>query len=350
MNAATAGKIIAKYVNKSWPDDRKDLFELLEMAVNRAWSEGKWLGMTREFFVSTQKHADGSNYIIAPPLYPVLLAINVDGRPAAMRSQHFIFHKNGMGDIRNGHGCNWSQDVYDIGEVSTLDDGTLACPEGFMVGVRCLGNPGEDEKVFINGSYIDGTHAYSYRIQDAVRDPQCNACTIEASQIVTDAAIPIDIQKGFNYICNIRFGDVYSIHKTPSRCPVEILAIRPDNSAFVLARMEPGQTKSAYRRYLLPDFLCRPCVHGLFKVRKQPEIHSDTDEIIIDDKEVLISLAMGTYNLLSKQAPDIGAGYISNGVTLLEKQKRETESPEQFPIQMDSTIYADMPWALRDRS
>lgn len=341
MRASTAAKLVSGFVNKTWPDDQEDLFEILELAVNKAWNEGKWLGMTQHIFVKTHRDALGRAYIIAPYSHPILLAINVDGKPTAIRGAHFMFHKNGMGDVKDGDGCRWNQDVYDLGAVPTLDDGSLISKDGFLVGVRAIGVPGEDEKVFINGTHTDNTKVYTF--QNSADIPSSCACEVKPETVETVHGISIDIRKGFHYLCNVRFSEVLSITKTNTRTPIEILAIRPDNTVFVLARMEPNQTESSYRKYVIPDNLCRDYVHGLFKIRKQEPITSHTQEIIIDDKEVLISLCKGIYNLLYKDQLEMGAGFINLGIGTLEKSKREQESPDQFPIQVDPILSSDIP-------
>ena len=50
MIAEVAGQLVAKFIERSWPSDRADIYEILRLGLNKAWSEGRWLGMSKEFF------------------------------------------------------------------------------------------------------------------------------------------------------------------------------------------------------------------------------------------------------------------------------------------------------------
>ncbi len=115
--------------------------------------------------------------------------------------------------------------------------------------------------------------------------------------------------------------------------------------------MAPNHRFSKYRKYLVPDNLCgRKCLHALFKIGQQEEIISPSDTIMISNDEALISLAKGIHNIYYKEQQEVGANYIIQGISILEKERREEESPDEFPIQVDVMVYSDLPDSLRYNS
>lgn len=334
MRAEIAGKTIAKFISKDWPSNKEEVFEVLTMAINKAWKEGKWFGMTKELFLPVKKNSKGESYIIAPTDYPILLAVNVEGKSDVdLRSKHFMFHKNGDGDIKNRCGCRWATDVFDMGQIPVLDDSRINVNCPIRVGVRSIGIPGPNEKIFIKGKYDQDQQVFTYKNKEL--GDSCE-CLIEEDKIESVNGIELKVSKDFNYISNIKFSEITSIEKTLTRTPVEIIGITPNNSSFLLSRLNPGQTISKYRKYLVPESACG-CgyIHGLFKIANQEDITSDSDEVIIDDKEILICLAKSINFLYYKDQPELGSGYFIQAISLLDKLKREQESPEVFPIQIE---------------
>lgn len=348
MNADYAGKLVAKFIDKQYPNDRDAIFEILRMGVNKAWQEGKWLGMTAEFFVSIKTDYNCQKYFIAPMSHPILLAINGLNQGISIRDKYFMFHRNGYGDIRNRDGCSWSQDVYDIGSVPIIDTDGLDFTAGVNVGVRALGLVGENEFVNINGTYLDGNRVYTY---ESSKFGKSCGCEIKEEFVDVVNGIKLKISNDFNYISNIKFKDITSITKSLTKSPVEIIVIDAFNNGRMVARLEPNQRFSKYRKYLVPDELCgRTSLHALFKIGQQEEIVSPTDTIMISNDEALISLAKGIHNIYYKEQQEVGANYVLQGISILEKEKREEESPDEFPIQVDAYSYSDLPDALRYNS
>jgi len=348
MNADYAGKLVAPFIDKQYPNDRDAIFGILRMGVNKAWQEGKWLGMTAEFYVKVKTDYTGQKYFIAPMSHPILLAINGINQGLSIRSKHFMFHRNGYGDIRNRDGCSWNQDVYDVGATPIIDTDGIDFSLGVMVGVRAIGLVGENEFVNINGAYQDDERIYSY--ENSKFGKSCG-CEIKKEFVDIVNGIKLPITNEFNYISNIKFKDITSITKSLTKSPVEIIVIDAFNNGHRVARMEPNHRFSKYRKYLVPDELCgRDCLHALFKIGQQEEIVSPSDTIMVSNDEALISLAKGIYNIYYKEQQEVGANYVAQGITILEKEKREEESPEEFPIQVDAHSYSDLPDALRYNS
>ena len=348
MNAEYAGKLVAKFIDKQYPADRESIFEILRMGVNKAWQEGKWLGMTTEFYVNIKTDSYGQKYFIAPQSHPILLAINGLSQGISIRDNYFMFHRNGYGDIRNRDGCKWSEDVYDIGTTALINTDHIDFSEGVTVGVRAVGFVGEDEFVNINGTYLDGNQVYTY---ESSQFGKACGCEVKESGIDIVNGIKLKVSNDFNYISNIKFKDITSITKTLTKSPVEIILIDHFNKGHRVARMSPNHRFSKYRKYLVPDNLCgRKCLHALFKIGQQEEIISPTDTIMISNDEALISLAKGIHNIYYKEQQEIGANYIIQGISILEKERREEESPDEFPIQVDIMSYSDLPDSLRYNS
>jgi hypothetical protein len=210
--------------------------------------------------------------------------------------------------------------------------------DGVRIGVRAIGKPGAGEKVYIAGLYDNGTQIVTYKKTDTAK---CCGCTIDTSSIDTVTGAEIEIGEGFTYINNIIFTDITAISKTVTRTPIEIVAIDEGGNGSIISRMNPNQRFSSYRKYLVPTHLCgRSCLHGMFKICKQEKITSDTDNIIISNEEVLIALAKSIHNIYNKEQQEVGASFFLQAISILDKDKREEESPSESPLQVES-IYGD---------
>ena len=337
--------MIAPFVDKRWPDDKLDIYQILRLACNKAWKEGKFLGMTSEMFVPVLTQTDGQKYIIAPSTYPVLLALNTEDLHVPIRNEYFIFHRNGYGDIKNRPGCSWNTDVYDLGEIPVLDKNNII-PSGVRLGVRALGVAGPDEFVNIVGSN-HGIPVYSY--ESASLSNNCCGCTIDPDSIDTINGVRIKIKGNeFTYINNVCFTQIQSITKTATRTPIEVVAITSSGNAYPIATLMPNQRFSKYRKYLVPNHLCgRTSLHGLFKISQQEVIGSESDPLILNSDEAIISLAIGIHNLYYTTNTEKGASYVIQGISDLEKEKREERSPDEFVIQVDGIYTGDIPDAMQ---
>ncbi len=345
MNASVAGELVAKFLDKSWPNDKKAIFKILKLGINKAWQEGKWFGMTAEFSVPVEIDSRGNRFFIAPVSHPILLAINSNGVPTPIRDIYFKFHRNGKGDIKSHKGCNWREYVYDLGTTPILRENNINFCNGVTIGVRAIGPSGPNEKVFIKGKYIDGNKIYTYQNTDYGKD----ACGCSVDKFVeTVNGVSIDISRNFTYISNIKFASIEAISKTITRTPIEVIAIDEFGTGHLISRLEPNQKQSLYRKYDIPAEICNNSIHALFKIGTQEDIVNDTDDLIINNEEALISFSIGIHNMYHKSNLELGAAYILQGISILEKQKREEESPTEFPIQVDGIMVNDMPSILRN--
>lgn len=343
MNAEIGGKLIAPFVNQSWPTNATKIYEILKLALNRAWQEGKWLGMTAEYFCKIHIDKCGTPYILAPQTHPILLAYNQNGKPGTIRDPYFSFHKNGNGSVKDSGGCKWNKDVHDIGYIPTLIHNSLDWSKGVTIGVRALGFASDGEKVYIDGDQLDGNRAYTYQKKDYGNPCGCSYRNQEQEiESIRGISIPVRSNE-FTYIDNVKFNSVKSIAKSHTKTPVEIIGIDHYGNGYLLARMEPNQKFSRYRKYIVPKGCNSSCIHGLFKIGQQEDITTPNDPLLISNEEALISFSLGVYQLYHKQDQNLGASYILNGISILEKEKREEESPSEFPIQVDGMLTSDMP-------
>lgn len=348
MNAEIAGKLVAKFIEKQWPNDREDVLEIIRLGVNKAWQEGKWIGMTAEFFMPIYKDAAGQSYFMAPQSHPNLLAINGVNNGMTIRDPYFMFHRNGYGDIRNSAGCNWNQDVFDVGATPYYDRSNIDFSKGVTIGIRSLGPVGDNEEIYINGTHTDGEKVITYDKSDFGNPCGCDGKDYEVA--INGAKIKI-INNNFLYLNNVKFASITSITKSTTKSPIEVIAIDCYGVGHQIARMEGNQRFSKYRKYLVPNNLCgKKSLHALFKCGQQELLVNPTDEVIISNEEALISLAKGIYFMYYKERPEEGAGFILQGFSVLEKERREEDAPSEFPIQVDGIVYSDLPHALRHHS
>lgn len=338
MLAGKAGEIISKFIERRWPSDKKEVYEILRLGINKAWSEGKWLGMTKEFYVNVLQDGFGQNYFIAPQSHNVLLAINILGKPTPIRDNYFMFHRNGNGDVKDSAGCQWNQDIYDLGVLPYVDKNNIIS-SGIKVGIRSIGHAGQDEKVYINGKYESGNSIYTYKKSDL---GNCCGCSVKEDSIDVINGIELSVKSNeFVYVNNITLTDITSISKTITRSPIEVIAIDEFNNGHLLARIDPHVTIPKYRKYLVPNSLCgRACLHAIFKIGQQETIISDTDWLMISNEEALISLAKSIHNIYYKENHELGASYFLQAITALAKEKKEEEANTEFPIQVEP-IYGD---------
>lgn len=346
MNAGQAFTLVSDFIGAD-ENSKGRVWRTLKLALNHAWGKGKWWGMTADFQCKVFTDPKGSPYIFAPPGYDTLLGVNYDGESRIMRDAYFMFHKNGPGDIKGHNYCHWNRDVYDVGEVPTLHDINIYSACGVMVGVRSIGTPGEDEYVTINGLTSFNNEVYTYEFKEQNKCNCIQAVTDERSPVVrTMEGLNIKVTNDFNYIDNVFFKSITHIHKTLTKCPIEVVFINSNGEAFITARLSPYDTKSSYRKYTVPKGCCNS-IHGIFKIGKQRNIVDDSQPIIIDNEEALVALSKGVDLKYNKEQIAVGDTYLASGIIALEEELREKQSPIQTPIQVVGINNEDVPDVLK---
>lgn len=335
MNAEQAGNSIAPFIDSDMGQHQRRVFEIIRRACNYAWTKGKWLGMTAEFFVNTEREKiGGKRYMFAPTGYGTLLAVNVDRRTGVtIRDNYFMFHRNGYGDIKSpehAH-CRWNTDVYDAGSRPTMHEINLYFPEGVWIGFRSIGPAGDDEYITFQGKDEEGS-VLSY---EEMKSKRCSCFSTEEEEgaVRTLQGVKVKISSDFTYIDNVLFKSIDHIFKTRTQSPIEVRIIDCKKKTYITAVLQPWDSESKYRKYYIPD-ACGPCVHALFKVSKQPDIIDGSQPIIIHDDNALLSLCKGIHLYYFKEQIAAGNEFLANGIRELEGEKRESESPDVFPIQV----------------
>jgi hypothetical protein len=349
MNAGQAGESIAPFIDSDMSQHRARVFNIIQRACNYAWGKGKWFGMTAEFFVKTEREpVGGKRFMFAPTGYGTLLAVNVDNRPGVtIRDNYFMFHRNGSGDIKSqehAH-CRWNTDVYDVGVRPTMHEINLYFPDGVWIGVRSLGPNGEDEYITIQGKDEEGS-VFSYE-EAGFKGCSCFSLEEEEKEVVkTVNGVKVKISKDFIYINNVNFTSIDKIFKTITQSAIEVRVIDKNKKTYITAILQPWETQSEYRKYYIPD-ACGPCVHGLFKISKQPKIIDDSQPLIIGDDNALLALCKGIHLFYFKEQAAAGQVYLDTGIRALEEEKQESESPEVSPIQVIGTNMEDVDQILK---
>lgn len=344
MTAKEAGELVAQFVDSSYPSNKDKIYSLIELGLSRAWKEGKWLGMTKELFAKILKDRDGNSFINSPAGYSTLLGINLNCEPRTFRGNHFMFHKNGYGDIKDHKdSCKWSEDVYDNGIHATEIEFKKEFPCGAFIGARSLSNTGSEEKIYIGGD-SKGTQVITYEEKNNIYSSDCRCISVDdPGKARTIMGVEIPITRDFSYINNVSFDSIEFIRKTITQGAVEVFAFDPETGGGKpIALLYPWETKSKYHRYLLPE-TSQTTAHCLFKIEDQQKIVAENQPLIIDEKEAIISLVMGVHLIYHKENIELGNAYILQGINALEKQKREEETDDVFPIQVMNMGASDTP-------
>lgn len=363
--AEKAAKLIAKYVGYKYPDNKEELFEILTLVNDRIWNEGSWWGMTAEFYVSTRKGPNNENYIVCPPNYDILKAVNVNGNPVLPRDRWFQFHKNGSGTIDKSCG-NWTESVVDLGEYPTIND-IFQCtndarPDKILIGATLTGeetstNP--PKLVRVQGEWDRGGEVYTYERESFPANKIEFLNEEQGFHPVFGAKIALNNK--LRFIENIWWKKITNITKDVTVNPVEVYAIHNDENKTLqlIAVMGPHQTYARHRRYLVPDDACikscncsnscscPPVVHGMFKISEPEEIVYDTQTIYTRSREALISLAIGVSEMFNKKKPENSIPFTLNGIKALEDNNRENQSDDIFPIQVTGPYLDDIHPAIR---
>lgn len=349
MIAEQAAELIAPFIEGIYPQDEKRIFSILRLGINRAWKEGKWHGMTAEMFVPVQTDKNGTKFCISPFNYSNMLAVNVDCKPRTFRDHHFMFHKNGAGDVMQQSGsCDWNQDVYDEGVKPCLFDFKQEFPNGAHIAVRSLSEAGENDKMWIQGSSKDEASVISFENRKNKVFSGCNCVEVSEKDMVRSVfGLEFNLNRNFQYINNIIFTDIASIKKTVTAGVVEVIAFDSESGKGKrINLLYPWERESGIKRYRLPK-TSGTTVHGLFKIDEQPIIVDGSQPIIIKDDEAIISLAIGVHLVYHKLDIQKGTVYIKQGINALEKEKREKESPDVFPLQVIGMTADDTPDILK---
>ena len=349
-----AVEMIAPRIGKDPKSDRADILFLLDRAQEMAYNKGTWWGMYKEMHIRTS-----NSDVFLPYPYDRLVSVNVNGRPRLKRGVHYQFHQNGYGSIEDCYNKSrgqWREDVVDKGEYPVPWQ-----PHGAHLHVRARTQEQDGSSVTIAGENTDGpVFTYYYDEEEAksaglVGKPlgECQVCTtVDESDRInytkTSFGEVVPIQSGAVVETTSYFSVIDSITKTPTLGPIDIYAVMGD-FAERLVTLQPEQTESIFRRYLLPDS-CEnlECVHVLAKVSEPSPLHHDMQPLMIQSRIGLLYLTMSAHHEFNKMDPGLAQSYLEKGLLALDEQNTEKTGHNVQPIQV-STPETDVDRSYRFR-
>lgn len=344
LNIGQVSKLIAQHVDRTFPNDREAIYEILDLVKEKIWHSGKFYGSTKWGWCRVR----GDGTIITPHGYNILLGCKVEGLPSAdIKDKYFMFHKNGpTSSVIKDKGFNNS--VIDLGEFPTL-----LPPEKYHSG-KNIGNwyisvksPGlgfsKNPSIARVMAYdCQGNKIYTYifkKDEDAEEEvTQLGVDEIDQHEGVIEG-INYQIKGVDTLYKNIIVSSVYGIVKQPTVTPVEfwLYENKSCSNGILMARLEPNETISSYRSYKVPDGCIRnKWVYGLFKMSKPQATAFDSELFMTDNKSAIISIAKGVYKANFKDQLSEGRAFIDDGIRALNDELRESKSSSTSTMQVDS--------------
>jgi len=350
MTAGQAAQIIDTFVSSNYENagEKRKLLSILSLVNSYAWKKGVWPGMTAQFKVRVNSK---TKEIITPHGYSNLLKVNTNNFPTTVRDQFFQFHQNGYGSIEECCSRNWSADVINLGsqpviiQPSALSEDADGCDGRIKIAVSSDGDVSDTEETIVQGYHMTvldepEKRIYTRRVaRDRVSVGNVCACEPITTQYVSSDervdGVIYPINGCMVVMDDIYWGRVSSINKGVTKAAVDYFALNTVTDKFIrIARLEPNETNSEYRRYRVPD-VCgeSPCVYGLFKKNEPTKLSEYSEEMIIGDEEAIISLAMGMEALYFQKDPQTASFFLQRGIQSLSETVDQREGPEESPVE-----------------
>ena len=349
MTADQICTMTADIIGMSYPNDKKKMFFLCQMANQEIWKQGKWHGMIKEFFVNTREDQNGYKFIITPNGYDVLLGVNLDSNPSRITNNWFQFHRNGNGSTTKEKGWNFTESVMDMGVFPVIEQPrkrneiSVESNDPVYLAVRSRGCESDDVKLTISGENGIGDLHYSFpsTVNNPLVRSLANPEQTKVEKIEPTYGIEYKLTNKFSLYENVSWSNITSIHKDVTNNPVDIYAVHDSGESYLVATLAPHQKQSSYRRYMLPKELCgnSQCVHAMFKVSEPDNIEFGTQRMITENVTALIDMMIGMDYKYFKKDLNAGALYILSSVKALEDSTRENMSNHQSSIQVDETVF-----------
>jgi len=328
ITAGKAGELIAPYIGFSWPNDRDAIFRVLDLVQEEIWKSGIFDGSTRWTTVKVNK--DGT--IVSPHGYSVLLGAKIGHVKLTIRDTYFMFHENGP-LLEPDESNTFSKNIQFVGTYPTLinhiDDMRIGRGD-YKIGVvsPCLPPSGIPPLTTISANNLNGRRIYTYRFREK-SDPEM----IEDDEIVEYSPDDVSMQEGIvegviypitNKLIiynNVRVSEIYNITKEPSLSSVDYYVMSPldsecsCNTGVLVASLDPFQTQSRYNVYRIIN----SCINDgkafcLFKKDRPETLVNDSQIILTNSKNGLISLAKGINFKFGKDDVIKGSAFIASGM------------------------------------
>lgn len=346
MTAEDISKLVAPIVNFSYPQDKAKLFLLASMTNMEIWKQGKWHGMIKEFHVNIKHDGEGRPFITMPDDYNVLLGINLDSKPTRIRNHWFQFHRNSLGSVSKEQGWNMTGAAMDMGDSPVIEQPRrrneieLCAYDPVYLAVRSRGGCDDGKIVTISGENRLGEKNFSYntKYQDATRTmSQTELVKVDSSPTY---GVEYKLTNKFTLFENVHWSHITEIRKEVTNSPVDVYAVYESGESHLVATLQPHQTRSRYRNYLLPQEECRDwkCVHILAKASEPEMIQFGSQPMITANITALMDMMIGNDYKYFKKDLNAAAAYIMSSVTALEQSTKENMSNHESPIQVDEGI------------
>jgi hypothetical protein len=348
ITAREAAEVIGSLIDCPFESkgNHKKLLRVLSIVNSYVWKKGIWPGMTAQFKVRLNNK---TGELITPHGYNVLLKVNVDGKPTSLGDEYFKFHQNGNGSLDECCGQNWSTKVIDLGysPVIVQPNDPNAC-DCYHVAVSTDGNPNLEDGVpvsLVKGYHVEGDQEPEKVIHTRKTDKDLrligNPCkcepvaltSISSEEIIEGVEFPLN--GNFVLYDDLCWGRVSGISKPVTDCAVDYWAVHSvTKNFFRIARLEPNETNSSYRRYKVPEQCCSyACVHGLFKISSPAPLGTFSQQLVFGDHECLIALSKAVDFLYYKNNSEASLPFFLRGLQCLEENYREEKGAQEHPIE-----------------
>lgn len=332
--------LIAGHIGKSYPNDREDIFETIDLVQNEIWKSGLFHGSTKWAYVNVRN----DNTIITPHGYDVLLGLNIDFKPRIIRDTHFLFHQNGPADAALlGNGFN--KNVQYLGEFPVIGNPEKLCDpcnkgvscEYFYVGARVSGACNTFPKTRIYGTSPNGKNIYSY--VSPTTNETC-LCEDEEDIEIWDAIEGVELSlTNILKVSKIKFASITGITKEPSSSVVEYYKLDEKGNGEMIASLDPFQIKSKYKAYLVPKSCIKNrCVFGLFKKSKPENTIHESQVFLTDNKSAIISMAKSFDFKYNKNDIERAIAFEADAKRSLSDEVKEETPNVVSPIQVVGPI------------
>lgn len=351
---AQVAENIAKFVDRSWPNDRHDMYSMMDLIQDAIWKSGLFKGSTKWFYASVRN----DNTIITPHGYNVLLGAQVgftcSDQVARIQDEFFFFKENGPVH-EPCEGVSYSRDIQHMGEYPTLlnfyDDSRII-RDAFTIGVISEGSPGYANypKTVVSALGCEGKPIYSYgasqqyKLADGEDVDNMRNMQLQGEDFYTETDIleglQFPITCDFNIRHDVHVTSIYNIAKDPTLSEVKYYAVRLGQcKGLLIASLGPFQTSSVYNIYkILSKCVKNSQAFCLFKVSKPEKIVSDNQFFLTDNITAQINFAKYIYYSYYKNDLQKGLPFFELGLADLAKEITASEPAKAKVINIQNNL------------
>jgi hypothetical protein len=346
--ADKAGQLIAQFIEKSWPNDKEVIFNVLSLVNEEIWNSGLFPDSTKWAYVKVGKNGTITN----PHGYSVLLGAKIDCDKFEVKDSYFMFHSNGP--LREpDESSSFSKSIQFLGTYPTLinpqNDYMFKCGDkGFNIGVSACNLPPSryPPLTIISGLNLGGRPIYTYRFENTKSDEVRIADDDEITNYTPDdvdfesgliEGVQFPITNKLIKFSNVAFSDIYNIVKQPTLTDVDYWMVDEATcKAIKIATLGPFQTRSAYNIYRIDNKCINSgCAFTLFKREKPDPIINDSQFILTNNQNALISMAKGVYLMYFKEDINTGTAFITKALRDIGRELTQSNPAASNKIQVE---------------